>query len=326
MTVELLETRRMLSVSLNNATKVLTIQGDDKPANFANDTISVDVVGNNYKVTDNGTVTLFLKTKVAKIVAFGNAGQGDVIKISSAVTIPTELHSGGDFEPAGLLQGGSGPDVIFLDGVRGLAKGGAGNDTFVVFGDENGVDCGDGNDKIIVSEDWGGDNGWTGGNGNDTLDYSEVNVPLIIRNGTSGNWNPDLGNNPVGDDDNVNGFEIFYGGQQSDLMTGNHRDNYMYGGPGDDTILGGDANDHLYGGSGEDNLFGQAGNDYLQGDGNSDFLDGGSGIDAHFGNNGNDVFNLEDGNVDYADGGFGTDFSTNDPNDILNSIEFPNMG
>jgi Ca2+-binding RTX toxin-like protein len=326
MVVETLENRRMLSVSLNGATKVLTIQGDDKPALQGNDTILVDVVGANYRVTDNGVVSFFQKVKVSKIVAFGNAGQGDVIKISPAVTIPTELHSGGEFEPDGELQGGSGPDIIFLDGVRGDAFGGKGNDIFVVHGDNNTVQGGDGDDTIIVSEDWSGDSGWAGGNGNDTLDYSEVNTPLVLRNGSIGVWDGNNQGIPSNDLDSANGFEIFYGGQQGDLITGNHRDNKIYGGPGNDTLLGGDANDSLFGGPGMDRLFGQAGNDQLYGDGNSDILEGGTGIDAHFGGNGNDVFNLEDGNQDYAEGGFGTDFSTNDANDILNSIEFPGMG
>ena len=88
------------------------------------------------------------------------------------------------------------------------------------------------------------------------------------------------------------------GGNLSDLVIGNERDNVINGGDGNDYLYGGDGNDTISGDKGDngynatiesnDVLFGEGGNDTLDGGEGDDVLYGGSGNDKIVGGRGND--------------------------------------
>ena len=319
MLIDTLESRRLMSVSLNAATHVLTIQGTPN-----NDAITVDVVSGKVKVTDNGKVSLFAKTAVSKILAFGGKGD-DNIKLTANVTLPSELHSGpwgglnGDN-----LQGGAGKDTIYLEDIYSVARGGAGDDTLLaVYGDQQGLYGEAGNDTIKVGPNYGGDNGFNGGPGIDTLDYSAVGTDLVLQNGYVGSYFLYNGvANPTGDVDNVSQFENFTSGSGNDYIYGTAGANVIKGNGGNDVVYAGGGDDKVYGGAGADALYGEAGNDFLQGDAGNDFLSGGTGADSLNGNDGNDVFYSKDGGTkDFLSGGAGTDKATRDAIDVINSVE-----
>lgn len=94
------------------------------------------------------------------------------------------------------------------------------------------------------------------------------------------------------DIDDLNSNE---GGNLSDLIIGNERDNVINGGDGNDYLYGGDGNDTLNGDNDDnttlgsnDFLFGEGGDDTLNGGDGDDVLNGGSGNDKIFGGRGND--------------------------------------
>jgi Ca2+-binding RTX toxin-like protein len=320
MMFDTLETRRLMSVSLNAATHVLTIQGT---AGY--DAITVDVADGKVKVTDNGVQSSFAKAGVAKVVAFGKAGN-DFITLTPNVFIPSELHSGTVGDPNGdKLQGGSGKDAIFLEDVAADGNGGAGDDALVVFGDSNIARGQAGNDTIKLTGEgtYSGDNGFNGGPGVDTIDYSNLLTGVFLQNGPSGPYILFDGGVPgaVGDTDGIAEFENFTGGQGDDYLYGTSGPNVLRGNGGADVIKGRAGDDKAYGGAGADALFGEDGNDFLQGDAGNDFLSAGAGADSLNGNDGDDVFYSKDGNQDFLAGGAGTDKATRGATDVVNSVE-----
>jgi Ca2+-binding RTX toxin-like protein len=82
---------------------------------------------------------------------------------------------------------------------------------------------------------------FNGGRGNDTLDGSLANGPLVGRGG-------------AGDDSLVGGSgdDALSGGPGSDVLDGGAGADTLHGGAGDDTLVGGDAPDVLGGGRGAD--------------------------------------------------------------------------
>src|SRR5262249_2260387 len=73
----------------------------------------------------------------------------------------------------------------------------------------------------------------------------------------------------------------FWGGDESDIVTGGTSNNVLNGGGESDVLTGGPADDVIDGGPGADILNGGAGNDYFFSIGtDSDKIDGGDGIDT----------------------------------------------
>jgi Ca2+-binding RTX toxin-like protein len=177
MTIESLESRRLLSVSLNSATHVLTINGT---AN--DDTITVAVVVDKVVVTDNGVVSTFARANVSRVVAFANAG-ADQVTIQPSVFIPTTLYSGpGDDllkggSASGQYSGGTGADTIDYSAATGglVIRNGTSGSYFAGSGTPPTV-VGDGADVLSGFENF------TGGAGNDYI-YGTVGVNVIKGNG-----------------------------------------------------------------------------------------------------------------------------------------------
>ena len=79
------------------------------------------------------------------------------------------------------------------------------------------------------------------------------------------------------------------GGNGSDTLTGDGRDDILLGGRGDDVLAGSGGADRLYGGQGDDRLSGGNGFDLLVGGQGADRLDGGAGEDLLIGGKGGDI-------------------------------------
>ncbi|MDZ7868613.1 MAG: calcium-binding protein [Rheinheimera sp.] len=80
---------------------------------------------------------------------------------------------------------------------------------------------------------------------------------------------------------NKRGLEFLFGGNESNIVTGDSDT---------DIILAGSGNDYLYGKEGSDFLYGESGNDTLQGGAGDDWLEGGAGNDSLFGGDGSDTY------------------------------------
>jgi cysteine-rich secretory family protein/hemolysin type calcium-binding protein len=147
------------------------------------------------------------------------------------------------------------------------------------------------------------------GDGNDTIDFSGIDITTYVNAGT--------GNDSVqggGGYDTITGGagkDTIFGGDGDDRINGNGTHDKLYGEGGNDRLYGGAGNDTLEGGSGVDRLFGGDGNDSLA---------GGSSNDKLYGEAGNDTLNGQRG-TDLFDGGAGTDSAKKDHGERLTSIE-----
>ncbi|MEC9236284.1 MAG: calcium-binding protein, partial [Pseudomonadota bacterium] len=153
---------------------------------------------------------------------------------------------------------------------------------------------GTGDDTVFGAE--GYDNGFLGGDGNDTLDYSGLTLGKIEFD-----WGVDYTIDKTGDatTDTVDGtIEVVIGTSFKDTMSGDANNNHFIGGAdedlltgndGDDTLDGGDGNDALHGGMGMDVITGGLGNDLAYGNDDDDTFIGGDGLDSYEGGAGIDL-------------------------------------
>jgi Ca2+-binding RTX toxin-like protein len=279
--LERLDQRRLLSATLADGT--LTITGTSGA-----DSIRVSLDLTLINISDNGVLSSFKATKVARISA-SLLGGDDFIALSKkdgngAVKIPATLSGGGgrDILRGGwrndVLSGGDGNDS--LDGNFGadVMDGGPGFDTAdyskrigAVFihpdskpddgelNEDDNVQCervygGEGDDTFkITSADKG--NEFFGQKGTDTVDFSELisaGVDNIVNISLD-----DLKNDGKGDLDNIHSdIENVIGSSFADAIDGTKAANTLIGGAGNDTIMGELGNDFLAGGLGQDELDG----------------------------------------------------------------------
>lgn len=160
---------------------------------------------------------------------------------------------------ADTLYGGNGDD--HLDGEEGTDTiwGGA-DDDYLHGGDDPSLDTlhgEDGEDLFDECSSGTGPDTIDGGNGRDTVDYSDRSGSLTI---TLDAGSSDDGES--GEMDDIVAVEDVLGGSGADVITGNGSDN------------------HLSGGVGADDLFGEGGNDILEGGADPDDLSGGDGSDT----------------------------------------------
>ena len=339
---EPLESRRLMSVSLNPATHVLTINGTP-----GNDTISVKVVGGNLKGTVNGAPFSVPLAGVSKIVAYGRQGY-DSITLDANVKVNATLYGDGPGTPSAyspidgdVIHGGGGNDTIYGGRNSGFLDGGAGNDTLDAGPGDTGLAGGPGNDRLING---GGENQIDGGPGVDTADYSASLLPVLLGNdltlGANGFTPGTAGSSSEGD--SIANVENFTGGKGNDKIFGDNGANVLKGNGGNDYIKPGLGNDQVFGGAGFDRVDysdvtvnlritlddvandgasggkanvhsdveqvdGGSGDDYIAGSNADNILVGGPGKDALFGLGGDDTFFAREGNVDFISGGTGTD-------------------
>lgn len=289
--IENLEPRRLMSVSLNAATHVLTVSGADGP-----DKVAVSQTATQIKVVDNGATRTFALSAVSKLVVNAKGGQDDV-RLAASVTRPSTIDVGDSLQE--YVQGGSGADVIHARGGYGKFYGGGGNDTLNNYGGPNKLYGEAGND-LLVTKDAVYDTTesvYDGGAGSDTLDFSVATEGVVMRNGETGHYYEGSGYPPTlrgGQIDFVAAVENFTGGAGAD---------------------------YIYGGAGPNVLRGNGGNDYIRGGGGNDTIYGGAGKNALYGDDGNDTFYSKNTIADFLSGGNGTDKANKDASDVLNSVE-----
>jgi Ca2+-binding RTX toxin-like protein len=149
--------------------------------------------------------------------------------------------------------------------------GGDGQDRIYGYGGDDEL-FGLGSNDVLVGGA-GADDLW-GGDGIDTADYSQSSRGVIVNLATG------QGRGGDAEGDFLWGIENLKGSGQSDILTGDRRDNKLEGGGGDDTLNGASGDDELIGGAGNDALNGGLHNDMLRGGAGADELNGGDGIDT----------------------------------------------
>lgn len=326
--IETLENRQLMSVSLDGATGVLTVNGT-----AGHDVISAKTVGSNLVVTDNGVTKSFAASKVKSLKVLAKAG-ADKVTISSNVYKPAYIDTG---TGAGVLgdsvQSGSGNDTIIVGSAHSTVLAGNGNDIIVnkvglssLFGQA-------GNDAFRVQTVGEvTETKYDGGTGVDTIRYAEADTGTPAGPGTKGilvkggqvGYYALAGATPAfvgGGKDTIPGVENINGTNRNDyIYTGNVKATVRALG-GHDFVQAGALADKIFGGTGNDALHGGDGNDYIEGNAGNDFLSGSYGADALYGNDGNDTFYSKDGTKDFLSGGFGTDKANRDAIDVINSVE-----
>lgn len=173
--VEVLESRTLLSATLDPASGLLWISG----SNYADDVL-VELIGESQiRVTDNRDVSVFPFESVTSMSFLGKGGR-DYFENRTPIPVDAMGGPGSDTLIGGsgndTLNGNTGSDLLFgnegddvLSGDGGIGdtlEGGSGNDR--LFG-EIGSDTlrgGDGSDELDGGE---GDDSVSGGNGDDTL-------------------------------------------------------------------------------------------------------------------------------------------------------------
>jgi Ca2+-binding RTX toxin-like protein len=282
----------------------------------------------------------------------------DTVSLASTVTIfsAIEGEAGNDTLSAGGidadLRGGEGDDALtggdgqdFVDGGAGddTIEGGSGDDFFDDGPGDDVINAGDGADEFFGNGgndqfngqggddyfngfDFAGADTFSGGTGNDWLDYQRSRSVHVTLDDVA-----DDGENCPGvacEGDNARSdIENLSGGRGDDTLIGNDGANVIAGEPGADTI-GGLGGDHEllgdYGwtaspfGAGDDTIDGGTGNDRLFGDFGADSLTGGPGVDGLDGDAGNDALNSDDGGARDADYcGSGSDAVTGDSGDVV---------
>jgi Ca2+-binding RTX toxin-like protein len=200
------------------------------------------------------------------------------------------------------LRGTSGDDVIAGLGGRDTIDGRGGNDLICGNGGRDGLSGGRGDDRLFgqasddgLVGDRGSDIERGGGGfdalavtddpGNDDLSAGPDFEYLHFGNATSPvEVNLEEGfvrGEGFGTDTVDDSFEIIYGSQYSDQISGDANDNILFGGfdsPGDE-ITGGDGNDYIEGYESNDSIHGEGGDDVLVGGFGKDTIDGGDGSD-----------------------------------------------
>lgn len=141
-----------------------------------------------------------------------------------------------------------------------------------------GVDAllgGDGNDVFFEGSSSNGGDAFTGGNGEDRVDYSSRTAALTVTmNGVAANDGELNENDNIGAD-----VENLSGGAAGDSLTGNGLGNKLDGNGGADTMYGLAGDDELTGADGFDAMFGGDGNDVLDQGPDGAACDCGNGFD-----------------------------------------------
>jgi Ca2+-binding RTX toxin-like protein len=267
--IEALEPRRLLSVSFDKPTGVLTIVGDNNRDQVI---FSQEIINRlpYLRLHFNGKTRDYHQSIVKQIRVTTLAGPDTVIL--GTIHIRSRIDGGnGDDQLSGgddkdTINGQGGNDYVFGRNGDDRLTGGAGKDRLQGAND---------NDVIFPDSDKFGDDTISGGRGSDTVDYSKSPIAVAAFVG---------GTVPATDENDMilSDVETIIGSKLDDTLV-NSTDHGMSisGNDGNDTLTGGAANDTLIGGAGKDSMLGLAGNDqFNSSDGEIDTLDGGAGTDV----------------------------------------------
>jgi Ca2+-binding RTX toxin-like protein len=288
--IETLETRRLLSLTLEGST--LVFEGTENADQLA--------------IWRNGAGDLVVWIDGNQLIAEGDLvddfhaiglGGNDVLRVDFRLGLPSTL------------DGGTGDDKLIGGASSDLLIGGDGLDRF--FGN-------DGNDTL--NPGLGADQLF-GAGGRDTADYSSRTDDISFnqfpdRPGGFGRVSGDDGEDILGLD-----IERLVGGSGNDRFVGDERPNTFIGGAGNDLFVPHGGNDALLGEGGNDTLIGDAGDDFLDGGSGDDSLYGQQGHDNLQGQGGNDQLFANDNARDTVNGGSNSDIATSDGLDVVSNVE-----
>ncbi|CAN5666793.1 hypothetical protein BH09PLA1_BH09PLA1_17490 [soil metagenome] len=236
---EILESRQLLSSTLGADLK-LTVIGTD-----LGDTIAIaPASAGQIQVSEAGLpAALFPADKVNSILIMAMNGN-DSVTISAALTQPATIF-GGDGNDT--ISSGAGIDQIFGEAGDDLISAGEGDDT---------IEGGDGADRFLAESFPDGSDQFTGGAGNDTVDYSRSAAAITLQAFSPND--PYVIESSAGTD-RTDFFETLIGSAGNDqiLSATIGRDDGLYyvdGGPGDDRISITPRGSTIHGGAGNDYL------------------------------------------------------------------------
>ena len=251
--VELVERRRLLSVSLSAGT--LRVYGTESADEVAFALQRGDA--STLRVSVNGAVTKFRAGDVTMIV-IGTGGGDDVINLGG-LGFKTKIDAG------------AGDDSVVGGAARDRVSGGDGNDSIRGLGGADTLHAHAGDDVV------------DGGAGDDLIDGADGSDLLRGRDGhdvvAAGRGNDRL--------DGGDGNDVLRGDADDDVILCGSGDDHATGDDGHDQLLGGDGNDYLSALNGDDFLNGERGDDTVGGGDGTDRIFGGRGADV-FGNLGTD--------------------------------------
>jgi Ca2+-binding RTX toxin-like protein len=261
--IDPLEPRRLLSITLKSSTGTLGVEGTSGP-----DIITLEPHSrllNMMSVRVNDQVRLIAYGAVKQIMVSGGAGN-DTITLDDGIDVMPdgyEIHIRGNKGHDRIVAGEFKPPLV-----TGIDSYG---DTYT-FRAYLAIEGNDGNDHIEVN----GQANIRGGNGNDLIragsavpwvrPLTEFERLLAIANGTlppessSGGYSPNWYGG-VGSTENVDvlgadrGSAVIDGGSGNDTLIGGSRVDWLAGGPGSDRLYGGDGSDSIEGGEGDDVLY-----------------------------------------------------------------------
>ena len=260
----------------------------------------------------SGIYVNLVDNKVYKQFTGSNWNQNIVDSLDSIENIHGSMYDDqitGDTKD-NYINGFKGNDSIVAGVGNDILIGGYGADT--IFGNE-------GNDYINQNYNYESDY-INGGEGIDTLDYSESNEDNSLDHdkyklGSKG-ITANLGNNfvqkfystdtTINKTDYIFSIENLVGSKYDDKIEGSYQDNNLIGGSGNDTIDGWQGNDHIFGGDGNDSIFGGTGDDVLSGGSGSDWIRCDDGDDIYY----HDIQNKKD-TIDGSNGIDTIDLSKN---------------
>ncbi|WP_424630078.1 cadherin-like domain-containing protein [Bradyrhizobium sp. SYSU BS000235] len=128
-----------------------------------------------------------------------------------------------------VLRGGAGRDKLFADSGDDVAFGDQDDDVISDGHGQDEVHGGEGNDHVVAAADAAADR-YSGGGGDDTLDYSSAILNIVVDVGMGAAEGLDIGR------DLIDGFEKIIGGHGDDRLIAGATSISMTGGDGDDTF------------------------------------------------------------------------------------------
>lgn len=228
---ELLEKRRLLSVTFDPGTGVLTVTEPN-----GRSTIRVSQSGSTLTVQDQNKSKGYSNVTKLVIQDIGKSGK-DAFLLSPSVTVPA------------LIIGGTGGDTI---------TGGSGNDTIIGFGGPDVISGGAGHDVIYAGE-----------NGDPLATGTPPNTPPRNIKTTGATISGGTGNDSIVGalgEDVINGDagnDTVHGGAASDTISGGDDADYLFGDAGGDSVDGGLGGDTIGSGVEPDTIDGGGGGDLI---------------------------------------------------------------
>ncbi len=272
---------------------VLTGSGSDKLTGNSLDNRFTGGAGNDfYYFAANSKLGFDFISDVAGLdtIDFSQSTAGVTFSLASTQSQSTNIFHGLQLESDAsieVLRGGSGSDFLTGNSLSNSLAGGDGNDTYYFT-----AHLPLGTDSLIDSS------------GNDTLNFITTTVPIVLDLASTAQQQ--ITNSLQLTLVNFESIENAIGGQGSDRIVGNSKENFLSGSGGLDTLIGASGNDNLQGGADADDLSGDGDNDSLSGDDGPDILRGSVGNDVLVGGNGDDRLFGDAGN-DRLEAGDGAD-------------------